>query len=285
MPEATLSTPLSRPDLSASMSRANNQDWVFVTQNYLLNRTPEYFVYLYNVSTMEHKVSRPPMLREMTIPARKQSDKFVLATRFPQPLLVPKGNVDSSEIDINALDARRFAMDLINPDNWGLNQDAVISQISGQGNDLGQKGVFWSLNNPPKEEEVKAAYARMEKHYRFLLEQARTVETSNPKSLPDVLSPEHHIAADYFHETTNWHSKPVHKENCPRCGMPATSGAAFHMLEGGGICVGDWDQAIRVGVRSRAQAYEATDDPKYAPKVTPVTHEAKPTQVAHKDQL
>ncbi len=267
MAELNSTNPQSRPDLSASMGRANNQDWAFITQNYMLNKAPDYYVYLYNVSTMEHKVSRPPMLREMTMPKRNEKEKYVLVTRLPVPLLVPKGNVDSNEIDFIPTDTRRFAMDLINPDNLGLNQDAVVSQISGQGNDLGQKGVFWSLNNPPTEEEVKAAYVRMERHYKFLLEQARTVETSNPKNLPDILSPEHHIAADYFHETTNWHSKPVHKENCPRCGMPATSGAAFHMLDGGGICVGDWDQAIKVGVRSRSQAYEATDDPKYAPRV------------------
>jgi hypothetical protein len=38
-------------------------------------------------------------------------------------------------------------------------------------------------------------------------------------------------------------------------------------MDGGGLCVGDWDAAIKAGVRSRAQAYEATEDDKYAPKV------------------
>lgn len=266
--DATVSAPLARPDLSSSMSRANNQDWVFITQNYMLNKAPDYYVYLYNVSTMEHKISRPPMLREVTMPARRENEKYILVTRLPVPLLVPKGNVDSSEIDFIPTDTRRFAMDLINPDNLGLNQDAVIApkEVTSQGNNLGKKGVFWSLSNPPKEEEVTAAYRRMEAHYKQILNEARTVETSNPKELPNILGPEHHVAAEYFHETTNWHNKPVHKENCPRCGMPATVGAPFHMIEGGGFCVGDWDKAIRTGVRSRAQAYEATGDEKYAPK-------------------
>ena len=56
-------------------------------------------------------------------------------------------------------------------------------------------------------------------------------------------------------------------ENCPRCGSPARVGAPFHPMEGGGLCIGDWDAAIKAGVRSRAQAYEATEDEKYAPRV------------------
>lgn len=267
--EATLSTPTPRTDLSASMSRANNQDWVFITQNYMLNKEPDSYVYLYNVSTMPHTISRPPMIREVTIPGRKENEKYVLATRLPQPLLLPKGNVDSSEIDFVPTDTRRFAMDIVNPDNWGLDQDAVITQVSSQGNNLGKKGLFWSMNNPPAEKEVAAAYRRMEAHYRHILTEAQTVETSKPAELPNLLSPEHHIAADYYHETYNWHKKPTHKENCERCGTPATVGAPFHMIEGGGFCVGDWDKAIKVGVRSRAQAYEATGDEKYAPRVAP----------------
>jgi len=267
--------------VAASLSKINNVDWNFATQSYLLNRNPEYFVYIYSVSQQEHIVSRPPIMKEMRIVPRKSTEKYSLVTRLPQPLLTPKGNVDSNEIDIGAMDTRRFAMDIINPDNLGINQDALIEQVTGTGNDLGQKGVFWSLNNPPKEEEVAAAYKRMEKRYKHLLEQARTVETSNPKALADTLSPEHHMAADYFHEQFSWHGSPVHKDMCPRCGGLANVGAPFHAMEGGGICVGDWDKAIKAGARSRAQAYEATEDEKYAPRVAAVAPAApvapKPT--------
>jgi hypothetical protein len=171
-------------------------------------------------------------------------------------------------------------MDIINPDNLGINQDAVIDKVTGQGNDLGQKGVFWSLNGPgaskygnleaPTEAEIQGAYKRMEARYKFLLDQARAVETSNPAKLQETLSPEHYTAADYFHVETNWHKKAVHKESCIRCGSPAATGAPFHTMEGGGICVGDWDAAIKSGVRSRAQAFEATELEKYAPRVKKV---------------
>ena len=265
--EATVSSPVQRQDLSESMTRANNVDWAFTTANYLLNRAPDFFVYIFNLSKQEFKVSRPPILRELIIPARKEGEKYTLVTKLPSPLLVPKGNVDSNEIDINAMDTRRFATDIVNPDNLGIDQDAVIVKPTGQGNNLGAYGVFWSLNATPTDAEIKAATVRMEKNYRRLLEEARAVEVSRPKDLVDTLSPAHHMAADYFHETFSWHSKPVHKENCPRCGTPATVGAPFHALEGGGLCVGDWDAAIRAGVRSRAQAFEATEDNKYAPRL------------------
>ena len=266
--------------LSASLSKLNNIDWQFAVTSYALNRAPEYYIYLYNVSTMVHVVSRPPMLREMKMPARKATEKYTLVTRLPQPLLVPKGNVDSNEIEISQMDTRRFAMDIINPDNLGIDQDAVIDHITAQNNDLGKKGVFWSLNGPgaskygheeePTEQEVKSAYKRMEARYKFLLDQARAVETSDPAKLQDTLSPEHYIAADYFHQETNWHKKVLHKENCPRCGSPAAVGVPFHSMEGGGVCIDGiegWKSAVKAGVRSRAQAYEATDDEVFAPKV------------------
>lgn len=265
--DATMSSPIQRADLSAGMTKANNVDWAFTTANYLLNRAPDFYVYIFNLSKQEFKVSRPPILRELIIPARAEGKKYALATRLPSPLLVPKGNVDSNEIDINAMDTRRFATDVVNPDNLGIDQDSVIVNPTGQGSNLGAYGVFWSLNAEPTDAEIKAATVRMEKNYRRLLEEARAVEVSRPKDLVDTLSPAHHMAADYFHETFTWHSKPVHKENCQRCGAPATVGAPFHALEGGGLCVGDWDAAIRAGVRSRAQAFEATEDNKYAPRL------------------
>ena len=277
--DATVSAPVSRPDLSSGMNRANNQDWSFVAQGY--SRDPEYYVYIYNVSRMEHLISRPPILREAKITARKEGERYALVTRLPQPIPYPKGNVDSSEIDLISQDARRFAMDIVNPDNLGLNQDAIITSVSAKGNNLGAKGVFWSINLPPTEEEVQAAYTRMEKNYRNLLNEAKTVETSNPKGLPETLTPEHHEAAEYFHEVTNWHSKPVHKENCPRCGEPANAGAKFHSLLGGGFCIdgiSGWKAVVAAGIKTRAQAYDATDDESFAPRRPKTVEESQDQQ-------
>lgn len=253
--------------LSDSMTRANNVDWNFTTADYMLNREPDFYVYVFNIAKQEYKVSRMPLMREMLIPARKEGEKYAVVTRLPSPFKFPKGNVDSNDIEVVVLDGRRFAMDLINPDNLTLDQDAVVTGGFSVGNNLGKLGVFWSLNAEPTAQELERAKARLEKHYRSILEEARAVEASNPAKLFEVLTPAHHVAADYFHETFNWHKKEVHKENCPRCGTPANVGAPFHALEGGGLCVGDWNAAIRAGVRSRAQAFEATESNEFAPRL------------------
>ena len=265
--DATCSSPTTRGDLSAAMTRANNIDWNFSTADYMLSRPADFFVYIFNIAKQEYKVSRLPIIKEMTIPARKENDKYARVTSLPSPMKLPKGNVDSNDIDVVVMDGRRMAMDIVNPDNLSLDQDAVITGGFSVGNNLSKLGVFWSLNEEPTEAELSAATKRLEAHYRSVLTDARAVEVSNPQALPAVLTPITHAAADYFHETFNWHKKEVHLENCPRCGAPARVGAPFHPMEGGGLCIGDWDAAIRAGVRSRAQAYEALEDEKYAPRV------------------
>lgn len=269
----------------------------FTASNYMLNREPDYFVYLYNISEMNigdgisFKVSRPPLMREMRIkakPAGSANIKYVLATKLPQPLLIPRGNVESNEIDIIPTDTRRFATDIINPENLGIDQDAFIdskNRIS-VGNDLGKKGVFWSLNGPgasqnefaqrkfgmklfeePTTEEVNKAYERMEKYYRHLLEEADAVEASAPGDLQKLLTPEHHAAADYFGEDRKWHGKKARTDFCPNCGDRIRAGAAFHRNEDGVLCVIRWVDAVKAGVKTREQAFDATSDAQFAPKV------------------
>ena len=268
--------------LSASQTRAHNEGFVYGSGTYAF-RKPEYFVYLYNVSEMEHIVSRPPLFEGMKLPGKKGREMARYIGKFPQPVVVPKGNVDSNEIDYLTLDARRFVTDIINPDNLGINQDAEVKSTSGGTNDLGAKGIFWSFNGPgnsvngvnpdgtealeePRADEVQSAIRRLEKRYRFILNEAKTVEVSNPKEMPDKVTPELHAAAEYFGETYSWHNKQVRADYCQLCGEKIRAGAAFHKTEDGGYCVNDWDVAIKAGARTRAQAFEATEDPKYAPK-------------------
>lgn len=280
------------PRLSESMTNANRPKFNFALQDYLMGRKPDFWVYLYNIGEQSHDVYRPPLLANLRIPACPHGKKYVQAARFPQPLLTPQGSVDSDEITIIPADSRRFCMDIINPDNTGLDQNAVISNPTNVGNDLGKKGVFWSLNGPgasmnnpalfeePTEQEIEAAKKRMEAHYNKLLEKARAVETSNPKELNEILSPEHHIAADYFGVETSWHGKRSRPMDCPNCGDRIKAGVAFHKTEEGTLCIIDWKRAVASGVRTKQQAidagapgFEATPVPAVVPVavVPPVT--------------
>ena len=285
-------------NLSRGMNAANNINFeFFATASYMLNKEPDYFVYIYNLSEVNvgddvsFVVSRPPLMREFRIKRRLPGTEYTLATKLPQPLLLPKGNVDSNEVDMVPQDVRRFAMDIINPDNLTIDQGAFIDpgKVTGQGNNLGVKGVFWSLNGPgatmggerkyitigrdrvevfeaPTAAEIKAARERMEKNYKLQLEQADAVSISQPADLGKFLTPEHHAACEYFGEDRPWHGKRTKTDFCPLCGEKMRHGASFHKTEEGTLCVNNWDGAIRAGVKTRAQAYEATGDEKYAPK-------------------
>jgi hypothetical protein len=292
------------------MSAANNISFeFFATASYALNKEPDYFVYIYNLSEVNvgddvsFVVSRPPLMKEFKIKRRMPGTEYTLATKLPQPLLIPKGNVDSNEVDMVPQDVRRFAMDIINPDNLGIDQEAFIdpSRITGQGNNLGNKGVFWSLNGPgatmggerthvvvgrdripvfeaPTAAEVKAARERMEKQYKKALEEADAVQISQPADLGKFLTPEHHAACEYFGEDRSWHGKRTKTDFCPICGEKMRYGASFHKTEEGVLCVNNWDGAVKAGVKTRAQAFEATEDPKFAPK-QPVAPSAPSTEV------
>lgn len=282
---ATYGNPVHRDDLSSAMTRSQNFQFNFNINDYLLGRKPEYFVYLYNVSEERYEVSRPPIAKKITIPGRKVGEEYALVGQIPQPLLTPEGSVDSSDMRVAAQDARRFAMDIVNSENLTLDQDAVLDpkQTLSVNSDLGKRGVFWSLSNPPKPEEVLAAKRRMEKFYTFLLEQAHAVSVSNPQFLREMLTPEHHRAADYYGQEHTWHSKLSRPMDCPNCGTRVKEGIAYHIVDGD-LCVIDWARTVKAGKVSRSHAYEATGDEQFAPKVPQNSGNAQgPAKVAKTD--
>lgn len=279
MPSGIDATITSSPRLSESMTNANKYKFNFALQDYLMGRKPDFWVYLYNIGEQKHDVYRPPLLANLHIVACPHGKPYVQCARFPQPLLTPQGSVDSDEITIIPADSRRFAMDIINPDNLGLDQDTVIDKATNIGNDLGKKGVFWSLNQPPTEEELAAAKKRMEAHYNSLLEKAREVETSAPQTLNSILSPEMHIAADYFGVETSWHGKRSRPMDCPNCGDRIKVGVAFHKTEEGTLCILDWKRAVASGVRTKQQAIDAGAPGFETPAVVPQAPKSKvPTE-------
>ena len=255
--EPTLSTPLHRSDLSESMTKANNRNFNYTMQDYLYSRKPDFWVYLYNVSEQSFDVFRPPLFANIHIPGRTRGEVYVTAARLPSPLLAPQGSVDTDEISTQLLDTRRVLMDVCNPDNLSLDQNSVIAKPTNIGNNLSQRGVFWSLNNPPTEEEIKAATLRMEKHFNTVLEKMKALETSDPKGLLEALSPEAHTAADYFGVETSWHGRRSKPMDCPQCGERIKQGVAFHKTDEGGLCVLDWARTVKAGARTIQQAIDA----------------------------
>src|SRR5271157_1109400 len=271
--------------LSAAMTRSHNTDFNFNANEYLLSREQDYWVYIFSISECSYSVYRPPIIRQMTLVGKNPKAKYALCARFPHPMNVPDANVDSSELGIKQMDARRFCMDVCNPDNLGFDQNAVIANPTSIGNNLSAKGVFWVTEKEctfedgddkkvrpiPPQKYLDDAKKRMEDYYRTLVNRANTVHSSNPKDLAETLTPEHLSAAEYLEENFGmqfaWHQRMARLEQCDLCGEKSKAGVAFHRMEDGGICVKDWTRAVKAGARSRAQAYDATGDEQWAPRV------------------
>jgi hypothetical protein len=194
-------------DLSRSMNRNSYySSGIDFSSFNVLNSLKCKKVYIYNVSAGSFKVKNSHF--EATISACPKGKEFVLFTSIPEVIGIPKINTETLSTDVLLEDGKRIAMDLINPDNLGLDQAKVCRFTSSDGsNNLGKKGVFWSLHNPPLKSEVKAAKKRMEEFYKFLLEKAKVVELSNPKELKNILTPEHYLAAEYFDSDVFWRAK------------------------------------------------------------------------------
>lgn len=214
----------------------------------LVYRKPEYWVYLYTISDRDFLVSQPPLVPGLQIRAKKPGERYAFVTKIPSPMVEVYPDVDTSDFRYSTHVGERVAQSICNPDNTTLDQNFTAAKGLGIGTNLNEQGVFWSLNDPPKEEEIKAAEARREKYYRGLIEKARTLEISNPKELEATITQDYHLAAEYFGLETTWHYKMVKKEECPNCGDSVKPGVAYHYNAAGALCVIDERRAKKAGV-------------------------------------
>jgi hypothetical protein len=196
-------------EMSESLERGSNEPFYYDFAHFgLIPVEPKDKVWIYNVSRMQHEIVGHPILSAVTFPAAEEGEDYAVVTSIPRVMRYPKPNIESGVMDIVFEDGRRIAMDLINPDNFGLDQNQDIKNSTSDGTrNLGAKGVFWSLKNPPGKLEVRLAKKRMEMRYKWLLEQAHTVQVTLPRSLKDTITPEHHAAADYMGGTYIWHGQ------------------------------------------------------------------------------
>jgi hypothetical protein len=138
----------------------------------------------------------------------------------------------------------------------------------------------------PNPKLIADAKKRMEAYYRRLVEKANTVHSSSPKDLGDLLTPEHLAAAEYLESAFGmqfaWHQKMTRLEDCPLCGEKTRVGVAFHRTEDGGRCIRDWTKAVKAGAVTRAEAFDATGEEQFAPRVAPVVATSVPTNKTDK---
>ena len=215
---ATISN-LNNKELSEGLNRCCNPEVHHDFMHFnLIKNNPKDRVWIYSVSNMEHTPVHHPLLRFVKFPKVKAGEDYTVVTSIPRIFRYTKDNVDTNTIEPMFIDGRRVAMDFVNPDNLGLKQGVECYKTS-SGRDLSEKGIFWSLKNPPGKLEVKQAKKRMETRYKWVIAQMDALECVLQTSeyadlrlyrdlqtqLRNSLSPEAHGAADYFKLERSWH--------------------------------------------------------------------------------
>ena len=233
---------------------------------------PDYHIYLFNVSARlfekvgpYQKVTIPGLKDDDPwLPEMKENEKYHFVTSFPQPMMIFNPNDQTGEIGVLKTDARRYVMDIINPDNMTFSLDTMIPQehVFSVGNDLSRSGVFFSLSNPPAAADVKAAYARMEKHYNHLLQRAEVLEMTDKPKLSEELgsNPDYAFAAEYFNKDYKWRKKNIRPEQCRNCGETKPFGTKYHMSSAGYLCIDPtqdgWKAAVLAGAKRKEDVPE-----------------------------
>ena len=235
-------------------------------------KEPNYLVYVFSVTERTFKdVGQIHLtIPGMSVPLpdggdakawlKDDNDKrqpFRLITSFPQPILFQKANFDTNELDFVEQDVRKFVVDLISPDMSGsisLNEAVDVNQAFSQGNDLSRSGLFFDYQEVPSKAELDKAYARLEKYYKALLEQARTLGLTDKPQFESKLreNPDYVFAADWSGDEFEWHKKSVRAVVCDHCGERKTTKKPFHRTTDGYLCVEPsqdaWKQAYNVGL-------------------------------------
>jgi hypothetical protein len=238
-------------DVQDPMTLNANRMTHFVTDDPNLFRTPEFYVYLFNICPKEFVVYRPPLLSKLVIHACPEGQTYIKALRLPDIVNQCWQDADTGQARTRGFDGRKVAMDVINPNNLTLNQDAAIdaNTVFSDGNDLSKFGVFWSLNEVPTEAELANAKKKLEATLRQLLTQGDGFDRGNKREL---LTEMHYMADNYFKAGSAWNRIPQVPVDCPNCGLPIRKGQAYHAIPDlpGKLCVIDWDKTIKAGVMS-----------------------------------
>ncbi len=257
-------------------------------------RNPDYHLYVYNVSRRKFtemgriKLTVPgvedddptilfdPLTKKTVV--GKDNERYHYVTSFPQPVLIAKFDDTQGSIGYVETDVFRFVVDTISPDNLTKTLDTVIKPENAFsiGNNFAEKGVFFSLTNPPSKDDVRKAVERMEAYYTKLLEQASVLELTDKVKLSEQLAsnPDYAYAADYFGKEVSWRKKQVRPIECPNCGENKPAGRRFHVTSFGSLCVEQSVDGWKAAVNSGVKRYEDVPEDyqwKPAKKAEPTT--------------
>lgn len=215
-----------------------------------VQRPPDYFLYIFNTVGREFEFRHPPLAPHVVFPRCPPGFPYLMVAKIPN-IIREKFLDENNQARSNPTFGERFCMDLICPDNMGVDVwEALTPQqtaFSGNGSmDMVSRGLFWTRNEIPSPDELAKSKARLEAFYRRKISEANAL-SRNPKT-EGLIGPEHFMAAEYFHlKGVGWYNVAELPSLCPNCGEEIKEGVAYHRNSMDGLCVIDWKRAVHAG--------------------------------------
>lgn len=263
-PNATLlgtDTPNARRMTRAKMDEFNPLG--ITLNNAFLNRVPNYYVYIYNVSDMQHRIERPWAHPAVIVPPCEEGEAYSRPFIIPDIVAEVQPTVGGRvAFAVNGTDGKFLAQDALHPEHpdgdWQTYIKANVATSGSFGTDLYGLGCWWSLTEDPEpdSEEVLTARGRLEATYEGLIEQATQLSLEGEKGRAQITRLMHR-AANYYKLETPWHMKFTRKVECPGCGQTVSAGLMRHMPKETCGYVFNWVGAIRGGMATREEAKAA----------------------------
>ena len=226
--------------------------------------TPQYFVYIFNVSDVEVKIERPwvnfnPTQRGkmIVVSARQEGERVSKPFKIADIVQVPLRNDTTRTYQSIGQHGEFLAQDALNPEdiqgNWRTVRAMATGSAINEGTNLYHWGLFWTKNEVPADEEVSAAVNRLEANYNRLIDEAKILWATGEQGRLQIGNT-HRRAAQYFGMEFEWNVLYKSLQECPGCGSKISKAAV--------VCpkcpaVFNWEKALGLGLRTVDQAVAA----------------------------
>lgn len=252
--------------MTATKHREMNDNFIF-TGDANLTHTPQFWVGIFNVSDIEHRVERPwvhPGRRGqmILIPACETDQPYGRPFVIPDVVQTPVERPGSWELSTRGVDGKFLAQDALNPEDPRGSYKTVRpigeGTAANEGTNLYRLGCFW-ITAPsieelvPDQEQLDLARSRLEARYNELINEANLLHMQGPQGIQQIGNL-HRRAATYFNLSFPWNERYARKVQCPECNAALSPTAS--------ICsncqtVLNWTTAIERGLRTPEQAIAA----------------------------
>lgn len=176
---------------------------------------PKYRIYIYNVGPLKHEVPKGS-LGTYRIEACEKGEAYSKPLTLPAIVSSSYMDAASDSMKTDDVDGKFIAQDIVNP---------FLGGDWSEGQNLEEKGVFWTLNAVPTEEELSKAREQLNVYFRKQLNKATELETTGQLQF---ITPIMRIASTWYGENRPWNRMYQKLSACPSCQEDMKPGTLKH---------------------------------------------------------